>query len=35
MAKKMNTSGYKKWQRKTNETQNRKTEVSIRKMDNV
>jgi hypothetical protein len=35
MAKKINTRGYKKWQRKTNETQNRKLEVSVRKMDNV
>lgn len=35
MAKQINTRGYKKWYRKTNETQKLKLEVSIRKMDNV
>jgi hypothetical protein len=33
--KKINTREYKKCHRKTNKTQNRKSEVSIRKMDNV
>jgi hypothetical protein len=35
MAEQINTSEYKKWQRKPNKTQNRKLKVSIRKMENV